>query len=124
LFEEDSWVEEVAAEVRGRMPRPQLDSPTALAGHTVESSGAVLPLPQGQILPGKAELNPLIAAYMITYGFSRVCRYMPDKWAEVVEGRNSNERWLVEKCLEASTALFPVALHSVFVDKPVLLETI
>ena len=68
------------------------------------------------------KLNPLLATYMLMYGYSRVCRYQPQKWGQVIEGRTSNERWLVEKAVELSAKIFPLEIYSIFRGKSIIIS--
>jgi hypothetical protein len=74
-------------------------------------------------LPEKLQLNPLLASYMLMYGLSRVCRYMPDKWGRVIEGKESNERWLLERYVHLASKAFPWEVYQVYVGKPVQLQS-
>lgn len=71
----------------------------------------------------KMTLNPLLANYMIMYSFSRACRYQPDKWGRMIEGRESGERWLAEKLVDLSFRSFPLGIYSVFCGQPVIVTT-
>ena len=77
------------------------------------------------LLPDKEQLQftPLLASYMLMYGLSRVCRYMPDKWGRVVEARESNERWLLERYVQFASKTFPWEVYQVYAGKPVLLTS-
>jgi len=72
----------------------------------------------------KLVLNPLLATYMLMYGYSRVCRYHPQKWGRIIEAKSSNERWFVEKVLDLSFKTFPMEVHRIFVGKPVVASMI
>ena len=71
----------------------------------------------------KFQLNPLLASYMLMYGLSRVCRYMPDKWGRVIEGKESEERWLLERYIQLATKTFPWEVYQVYTGKPVQLQS-
>ena len=75
------------------------------------------------LVPQKEQfiLNPLLASYMLMYGFSRLCRYNPAKWGELIEGRTSNERWLVERFIDLSSKTFPWEIFQLFTGKPVIM---
>lgn len=71
----------------------------------------------------KPKLSPLLASYMLMYGLSRVCRYMPDKWGRVIEGKESGERWLLERFIQLAPRTFPWEVYQVYVGKPVQLQS-
>ena len=68
-------------------------------------------------------LNPMLANYMIMYSYSRACRYLPDKWGRMIEGRESPESWIVEKLVDLTFRSFPLAVYSVFCGRPVRVTT-
>lgn len=77
------------------------------------------------LVPQKEQLilNPVLASYMLMYGFSRLCRYYPTKWGELIEGRTSNERWLVERFIDLSSKTFPWEIFQLFTGKPVIMSS-
>lgn len=77
------------------------------------------------LVPQKEQfiLNPLLATYMLMHGFSRLCRYNPAKWGKLIEGRTSNERWLVERFINLSSKTFPWEIFQLFTGKPVIMHS-
>lgn len=81
-------------------------------------------LTQEYLEPQESEfqLNAMLATYMITYGYSRMCRYIPDKWGIALEGSASNEKWIIEKMIELATKAFPLGVQSILVGRPVIIS--
>ena len=77
------------------------------------------------LVPQESEfqLNAMLATYMITYGYSRMCRYIPDKWGIALDGSASNEKWIIEKMVELATKTFPLGVQSILVGRPAIIST-
>jgi hypothetical protein len=78
------------------------------------------------LVPQKEQfvLNPLLSSYMLMYGFSRLCRYNPAKWGKLIEGRTTNERWLVERFIDLSRKTFPWEILQLFTGNPVIMTLV